>query len=92
MAGAFHKLDVVEAEDSRVVVVTLNYTRFLYNSSGIFVPQFNAYTYFSIQYICRDGIFNILKEPKNGFQGFFFIPPAFVARRAGTTSLFLLGS
>jgi hypothetical protein len=45
VAGAFHKLYVVEAEDSRVVVVTLNYTRFfLYNASGIFVPQFNVYT------------------------------------------------
>ncbi len=43
VAGAFHKLYVVEAEDSRVVVVTLNYTRVLYkNSSGIFVPSLTS--------------------------------------------------
>ncbi len=88
MAGAFHKLYVVEAEDSRVVVVTLNYTRFMYDSSGIFIPHFIAYTYCIILYICRDGISKLLKMPKNRFQG--MILPAFVAWRTGTTTLFLL--
>jgi hypothetical protein len=77
VAGAFHKLDVVEAEDSRVVVVTLNYTPFLYNSSGIFIPQFIAYTYCIIQSTCRDGIFKLLNSPGIGSEE--LIPPAFVA-------------
>jgi hypothetical protein len=60
VAGAFHKLDVVEAEDSRVVVVTLNYTRFLYENVQFvryFVPIGTVYSftririlYYTVQY------------------------------------------
>ncbi len=40
--------------------------------------------------VTRGGIFKLIRSP--GIDSKESIPPAFVARRAGTTTLFLLGS
>jgi hypothetical protein len=50
-----------------------------------------AYSYFLLsEDLCRDGIFKPLRSP--GFDSKESIPPAYVAWRAGRTTLFVLGS